>query len=532
MRRICACATGAGLAVRGVPSSLGQLLSTSRVPITVSVAVLRSIRHVTVVVALLCCSAVPTRAQSIQLFWDPPQGDTNVTYLIEGGTASGRYTSSWPVAARVTTFNVTGLTAGTRYYFVVRAVDAGGLRSGPSNEISAVAVAPVLPPAGAAEVPPTTTTPVPPPPPPPPVTTTLSVTSESALQEAVARVRSYTTLVLAPGTYQLVRPLVISGGVQDITIRSSTGHADDVVLVGPAPTATNPLPAGLIASRVTRLTLSGFTMRDVAGYPIVLGTDVQQPRLQGLRIVDNGQFVQSALHDAGGGAAGGIVEGCSFEYTGTASNLPTGIDIRGGREWILRGNRFLDAMPRERVQFGAAILAWQGSGGTLVERNVFIYTTREIVLGLDERYPNQHKGGVVRNNMIVRQAASGNRGAAISVLDSPGTIVVHNTALLSGTSSVAIDYAHPDTQNVYIANNLTDAAITGRDAATAIVDSNLTSATAAMFAAPAQGDLRLRKDTGRAAIDMGIFTPHAPTDAEGQPRPAGVANDIGADEVS
>ena len=97
---------------------------------------------------------------------------------------------------------------------------------------------------------------------------------------------------------------------------------------------------------------------------------------------------------------------------------------------------------------------------------------------------------------------------------------------------MAIDYAHPDTQNVSILNNLTDAAITGRDAATAIVDSNLTSATAAMFVAPAQGDLRLRKDTGRVAIDMGIFTPHAPADAEGQPRPAGVANDIGADEVS
>lgn len=486
----------------------------------------------TVVVALLCGSALPTRAQSIQLFWDPPQGDTAVTYLIESGTASGRYTSSSPVAARITTFNATGLTAGTRYYFVVRAVDASGLRSGPSNEISAVAVAPVLPPAGSVEVPSTSTPPAPPPPPPPRVTTTLSVASESALQEAVARLRSYTTLLLAPGTYRLVRPLAITGGVQDITMRSSTGRAEDVVLVGPAPTATNPLPAGLIVSRVRRLTLSGFTMRGVAGYPIVLGTDVQHPRLQGLRIVDNGQFVQSALHDSGGGAAGGIVEGCSFEYAGTAPNLPTGIDIRGGREWVLRGNRFLGAAPRERVQFGPAILAWQGSAGTLVERNVFIYTTREIVLGLDDHYPHQHSGGIVRNNMIVRKAARGNRGPAISVLDSPGTIVVHNTALLSGTSSVAIDYAHPDTQNVYIANNLTDAAITGRDAAAAFVDSNLTSATAAMFVAPAQGDLRLRKDTGRAAIDVGIFTTHAPIDAEGQPRPAGVANDIGADEVS
>ena len=47
-----------------------------------------------------CCSrSRGARAVDLQLFWDPPQGDANVTYLIESGTASGRYTSSYPVAA-------------------------------------------------------------------------------------------------------------------------------------------------------------------------------------------------------------------------------------------------------------------------------------------------------------------------------------------------------------------------------------------------------------------------------------------------
>jgi len=133
--------------------------------------------------------------------------------------------------------------------------------------------------------------------------------------------------------------------------------------------------------------------------------------------------------------------------------------------------------------------------------------------------------------MIVRLAGTGQRGAAISVLDSPGTIVVHNTALLSGTSSLAIDYAHPDTQNAYIANNLADAVVTGRDAASAIVEANLSTAVATMFVAPAQGDLRLRADAARAAIDQGVFTTYADFDAEGQRRPARVAPDIGADEV-
>ena len=167
----------------------------------------------------------------------------------------------------------------------------------------------------------------------------------------------------------------------------------------------------------------------------------------------------------------------------------------------------------------------------VVERNVFINTTREIVLGLDDRTPNQHTGGIVRNNMIVRLAGTGQRGAAISVLDSPGTIVVHNTALLSGTSSVAIDYAHPDTQNAYIANNLADAAVAGRDAASAIVEANLSTAAATMFVAPAQGDLRLRARRRACGDRSGVFTTYADIDAEGQRRPAGVAPDIGADEV-
>ncbi len=436
----------------------------------------------------------------------------------------------------VTTFRVTGLVPGTRYYFVVRAIDASGLQSGPSNEVSAVAVAdaPEPPPAGPSEEPQ-----VEPPPSPPPATepelpaqpTTIPIDSESALHEALATIGSNTILVLAPGSYQLTRPLSVTGGVQDIELRGSTGRADDVILVGPPATATDAQPAAIVASDVTRLVLSAFTVRDTAGYAVILGTGVQQPTLRGLRIVDAGQFVLSTLHTNGAGAAGGLVEGCSFEYAGLGRNMPTGVDIRGGRQWTIRGNRFLDVQPRERVLFGPSLAVWQGSGGTVVERNVFINTTREIVLGLDDRTPNQHTGGVVRNNMIVRLAGTGQRGAAISVLDSPGTIVVHNTALLSGTSSVAIDYAHPDTQNAYIANNLADAGVAGRDAASAVVEANLSTADATMFIAPAQGDLRLRADAARAAIDQGVFTPYADSDAEGQPRPAGVATDIGADEV-
>jgi hypothetical protein len=473
---------------------------------------------------------VPASAQSVQLFWDPPADNRAVAYRIESGTASRTYTASYPVGGGVTAFRVTGLVAGVRYYFVVRAIDASGAASPPSNEISVVSGADVgQPPPGApAEQPP------PPTPPPPPVVppgpTTISIGSETALRDALARLQSNTILVLAPGTYALTQPLRITGGVHDVELRGSTGRADDVILVAPPASAAAPRPAAIEASNVTRLVLAALTLKDSAGYAVLLGSGVQQPILRGLRIVNTGQFVLSTLHGTGGGAADGRIEGCSFEYVGIGRDLPTGIDIRGGLQWTIRRNRFFDAQPRERLLFGPSLVVWQGSIGTLVERNVFINTTREIVLGLDDRTPNQHAGGVVRNNMIVRRASTGLRGAAISVLDSPSTIVVHNTALLAGTSSVAIDYAHPDSQNVYIANNLADATVSGRDAASAIIEANLSTADPTMFIAPAAGDLRLRGDTGLSAIDQGVFTSYADSDAEGQARPAGIATDIGADE--
>src|SRR5438128_442271 len=107
---------------------------------------------------LLLAMATATRAQSVQLFWDAPEGNSNVSYRIEGGTVSGAYSASYPIGVGVTSFSVTGLVAGVRYYFVVRAIDATGLQSAPSNEVSVVAGGDAAEPpaAGSTEQPPVT----------------------------------------------------------------------------------------------------------------------------------------------------------------------------------------------------------------------------------------------------------------------------------------------------------------------------------------------------------------------------------------
>ena len=83
---------------------------------------------------------------------------------------------------------------------------------------------------------------------------------------------------------------------------------------------------------------------------------------------------------------------------------------------------------------------WNHSTNTLVDGNTFIDCQREIALGLIERTPNDHSGGLIRNNFIYR---SGTGDSAIYVGDSPNTQVLHNSIFISGTYPSPIDTAFP-----------------------------------------------------------------------------------------
>ena len=79
-----------------------------------------------------CSSACAAQAT---LAWDPNTESDLAGYKIHFGTASGNYTVHTDVH-NVTSYTVTGLTAGQTYYFAVSAYDASGNESGYSNEVS------------------------------------------------------------------------------------------------------------------------------------------------------------------------------------------------------------------------------------------------------------------------------------------------------------------------------------------------------------------------------------------------------------
>ena len=72
---------------------------------------------------------------AVKLAWNASVSTDVTGYCIHYGTASGRYASSI-VVGNLTSGTVSGLADGDTYYFAISAVNAAGLESGFSNEVS------------------------------------------------------------------------------------------------------------------------------------------------------------------------------------------------------------------------------------------------------------------------------------------------------------------------------------------------------------------------------------------------------------
>jgi hypothetical protein len=371
------------------------------------------------------------------------------------------------------------------------------------------------------------------PPLPPPSGTVVRVTSEGELQQAIAWLTSDMTIVIAPGTYELSSTLYVNGSFANVTIRGETDNHDDVVLVGRGMTNEDygAVPFGIwTGGDVPNITIANLTIRDIWDNPIILNPGTQSPRIYNVRLIDAGQqFIKSNSDGVSVGVDNGIVEYSTIEYTTTARSWYTnGVDVHTGHDWIVRNNLFLRIRGPEGQLAGPAVLMWNGSSGSLVEGNTFIDCHREISLGLELRTPDDHTGGLIRNNFIYR-SPSVDGGGAIQVWDSPDTRVVHNSILMNWPDSGSIEYRYPDTTNVLIENNLADNPDWARGGATATVRGNVWTADSGFFVDASGGDFHLTPEAA-GALDLVDVSADAPMDWDGEARPSGSAADVGADE--
>jgi hypothetical protein len=367
------------------------------------------------------------------------------------------------------------------------------------------------------------------PPLPPPAGPVVTVSSQADLRHQAYHAASGTAILITPGLYAMqdVVHIVHAG----ISLRGQSGDRDDVVLDF----------GGMVGGQFGILveaddvTLADLTIRNANDHGVsIQGRD--RPVLYNLHILDIGdQLVK--VNPEGDGSHDGLLACSRLEYTTTAPDSYTnGISAHNAHRWVVRDNDWLrirtptnDPVP--------AILFWSGSSDTLVERNRLLDCTQGISFGNSSHGTGDHRGGIVRNNLIL---ASQPHDVVIEMVHASGWLVAHNTALLldplAGTTW-GMEARFPDSQGTY-AYNLTNLPIRlDRDGAQGSGVGNRTDAQPDWFA-DTGGDPRANPGawlhllpSATAAIDQAAPLPEVPDDVDGDPRPVGPAADLGADKV-
>jgi uncharacterized protein (TIGR03382 family) len=370
-------------------------------------------------------------------------------------------------------------------------------------------------------------------------TTRVNVSSDAQLQTAVSNIASNQLIVLAAGTYNLSNTCWFnpSSTVTNVGIRGATGNPDDVVLKGAGMTNSS-IQHGIWVGKVDGMLIADLTIKEVYYHPVQVTTDSSNVHFYNLKLIDAGeQFIKgSSGGSPGTGSDFGIVEYCYFAYTTQGTDYTNGVDVHGGAGWIIRNNYFLRTNLIDSTgAIGPAILMWNGSSDTIVEGNTFINCECAIALGLIQRTPNDHSGGIVRNNFIYREAGTpqgvDSPDASIWIWDSPGTKVLNNTVIQNGSYASAIEYRF-DTTGGEFRNNLCDGTVLDRGSGTSgnVESNNVTNAQTGWFVNAASGDLRLSSSAPASVIDAAVVHAAVTDDYDGNAR--GSNPDIGAHEYN
>jgi hypothetical protein len=350
------------------------------------------------------------------------------------------------------------------------------------------------------------------------------------LQDAISGATGITTIYCETGTYH------VSGeGIRvdrpDITVRSLSGNRDDVIIHGEGMSA-----AGMgfgITIYESRVTVADLTVVEVQNHGIFI-----QPAFSpsdflfhNVRVADCGEQLLKASGGIDTGTKNdGVIECSAFEYTTTLDegNYTNGIDLLNSHNWIIRDNtvRNIKAAPGAGLA-GPAILVWQGSSNTTVERNRIVDCDMGISFGNSAGIAPDHSGGIIRNNFI-RGYSGSDFGICIS--HSPDADVINNTIYSPGSWPYSIEVQYAESINCLLMNNLADEPILANrfGANNPTLVTNSTSAGSGWFVNAAEGDLHLSSGS-LAPINRGTVTADRTSDIE-----CGVVTDgmpdIGADE--
>lgn len=387
-------------------------------------------------------------------------------------------------------------------------------------------------------------------PPDPETFTIVAVETAQELADACWNLTSDTAIVIAPGTYDLASVSFPNGQdgrltvgrygapmISNIQIRGATGDPDDVVILGGG--MTDPVvPFGFQVFTATDVLIADLSIGGVYYHTIAIQNDqgAQRVRLYHCRLFDAGEQIVKGNRGNNPGAEDVVIEYCDVFLSEGAIEHPdlgycytNAIDAIGGHRWMIRDNLIRGIYCQNGALAGPAILMWQGSTDTIVERNTFLDCSRGVSLGLVNS--DDHAGGMVRNNFF-----RWNPDAAYVVdvpiyTTSPGSRIFHNSILTHGLYGAAVEVRFPGAVAVEVRGNLMDGPVVSRDGAAPATTDNLTDALPGWFVDETMGDLHLLESAAPAIDQMDPLT-GCEDDFDGVVRPTSSSSvDLGADEV-
>ncbi len=454
-------------------------------------------------------------AEQVHLNWGASSGVVDGYRIYYGNSSSDR--SNNIDVGNVTDYIISNLSCEQNYYFVVRAYNQYG-EGGPSPEVSWSCPNSTVGVQGQ-------------------YTNTITVSSVTELENAVSSLQPDTKILIEDGVYPLTRTLYING-VQHVALVGASGNREGVVIKGPGMANKNfgNASIGVLVENVQDILIENLSVQDFYYHDIMI-KQTQSPILRNLHLKDAGQQLikVSAGQDASSYSDNGIIEKCLIEFTDRAKSWYTnGIDALAVKDWIVRDNVIRNILAPKGQLAGPAILFWQNSIDTVIERNRIINCDRGIAFG-DSSGPGQyardgettydHQGGIIRNNFIYRDQPG---DVGISVNKAKDFKILNNTVILNNTFPWTIEYRFSSSNGI-VANNLTDGPIQARDGAHATLVTNVTNAQASWFQDVSSGNLHL---TSQASTALNHATSYLDVsdDIDGQSR--GASPDIGADEFS
>ena len=397
-----------------------------------------------------------------------------------------------------------------------------------------------------------------------------NVSNATELRNAVNGASSGDTIVCAPGTYSLTLGMTVSAA--NVTVESSTGNPDDVIIEGDAmlptsfghdPSQLPPGYSGPYASvgNIFDVQADGFTLRNVtlrkAGFHAIQirgenAGGVNDGLIEGVKFRDfYEQFIKvsGTLGNTSGvsnpGARNWIVRNCDFRFESTIlSSYNGGIDAHLSQGWLVEGNVFVGFQaPSPAVDYAQGIFQgimehavhmWDGSSGNTVQNNYAINCDR----GFGYWDPGEETSNNLYQNLVFHNT-TGNYGAiGFEIRRGLSTNVANNVCIMEGGNNFAgIDLRFEQTTppQTDVRNNVSNLPINLRDGATPNLANNTTNADSGWFVDLANLNARINPSSSAALsalVDTGAPLGALTVDAYGNARPQGAAIDRGMHEYA